>query len=85
MAYNDRHPKPPTPVKPPTPPPPKEPTPPGNMITSNGFDTIQSFNTIPSFCPQKFVFETINFILQKIHRISRLTILLTFGDRNFEF
>lgn len=31
MAYNDRHPKPPTPIHPPTPPPPKEPTPPGNL------------------------------------------------------
>lgn len=31
MAYNDRHPKPPTPIKPRTPTPPKEPTPPGNL------------------------------------------------------
>lgn len=34
FCYNDRHPKPPTPIKPPTPPPAKEPTPTGKYLSN---------------------------------------------------
>lgn len=48
QAYNDRHPKPPTPIHPPTPPPPKEPTPPGNYHTTFLHSWISLSNTIQS-------------------------------------
>lgn len=47
MAYNDRHPKPPTPVKPPTPSPAKEPTPSGNFKKIiHFFDTFRVFHEV---------------------------------------
>lgn len=48
MVYNDRHPKPPTPIHPPTPPPPKEPTPPGNDRYKMHKQSLSRSNTIYS-------------------------------------
>lgn len=69
MAYNDRHPKPPTPVKPPTPPPPKEPTPPGNIKIWTYFWTVVK-NSV--WADKSFLTRNHIFLLSKVLNVSSL-------------